>query len=281
MIQSFCLSVLGVKLSVGAIQKIIDRVSKAIKPHYEAIRGKARSVRVNHVDKTTLRCSGKLHWLWVMANKMVAFFMVHSHRSHVAFKELIGLWEGILVSDGFGIYQKRVHLRQSCLAHLVRRAKGLSEGREPELAKCGAWARDELRWLCKMAKGPPTCGEWNALFARLCRLIALYRNAEGEAGRFVRHLEKEMSSLLTFLVEEGVEPTNNLGERMLCPAVLWRKLSRGTKSDKGNRWFERILSLKQTCRLQGKSSYSMLVDAMTAFLITRNMIWSGLHLLCE
>ncbi len=74
-----------------------------------------------------------------------------------------------------------------------------------------------------------------------------------------------MDSLFTFLVEEGVEPTNNRAERMIRFAVLWRKRSYGTKSDKGNRWVERILSLRQTCRLQGKSTFEVLVDAMTCY----------------
>jgi len=74
-----------------------------------------------------------------------------------------------------------------------------------------------------------------------------------------------MDSLFTFLVEEGVEPTNNFAERMIRFAVLWRKRSYGTKSDKGNRWVERILSLRQTCRLQGKSTFDVLVNAMESY----------------
>jgi transposase len=74
-----------------------------------------------------------------------------------------------------------------------------------------------------------------------------------------------MDSLFTFLVEEGVEPTNNFAERMIRFAVLWRKRSYGTKSDKGNRWVERILSLRQTCRLQGKSTFDILVNAMDSY----------------
>ena len=264
-IQSFCSSVLGVKISLGAVQKIIDRASAAIKPHYEAIRDRARSVRVNHLDETTWKSSGKLHWLWVMANTVVAFFMVHRNRSRAAFEELIGAWEGILVSDGYRLYQNWVNLRQSCLAHLIHRAKGLSERRDPELAKCGAWARNELRNLCKMAKAPPTKNEWRAFYARFCRLIALYGDSDSEAGTFVRHIESEMGSLFTFLLEKGVDPTNNFGERMLRYAVLWRKRSQGTSSDKGNRWVERIISLRQTCRLQNKSSYIVLVEAMDSF----------------
>jgi transposase len=32
-IQEFCASVLGIHISLGAIQKVIDRVSSAIEPH--------------------------------------------------------------------------------------------------------------------------------------------------------------------------------------------------------------------------------------------------------
>jgi len=264
-IHMFCSSVLGVHISLGAIQKVIDRASAAIMPHYESIRDKARSQEVNHLDETTWKNGGKLNWLWVMANSMVAFFMIHPNRSRAAFEELIGAWEGILVSDGYRIYQKWVNARQTCLAHLIRRAKGLSERDDPELAKCGKWARAELQRLCKMAKDPPTMAEWRSFYARLCRLIALYRDADSDAGRFVRHLENEMDALFTFLVEEGVEPTNNFAERMIRFAVLWRKRSQGTNSEKGNRWVERILSLRQTCRLQGKSTFEVLVAAMDCY----------------
>ena len=47
--------------------------------------------------------------------------------------------------------------------------------------------------------------------------------------------------------------------------VLWRKRSLGTASIKGNRWVERIVSLRETCRLQTKSTYTVLVEAMTSF----------------
>ncbi len=264
-IQTFCSSVLKVHVSLGVIQKIIDRASAAIEPHYRAIRDKARGQEINHLDETPWKKNGKLHWLWVMAGSAVAFFMVHTHRSQAAFDKLIGAWKGILVSDGYRIYQKWVHKRQSCLAHLIRRANGLAQRRDPELARCGTWGRAELRRLCKMAKAPPTEGKWRAFYARLCRLIALYRDSDSEAGKFVRHIEREMDSLFTFLVEEGVEPTNNFAERMIRFAVLWRKRSQGTKSEKGNRWVERILSLRQTCRLQGMSTFEVLVDALDSY----------------
>ena len=69
-----------------------------------------------------------------MANPTVALFTVQVSRSKVAFEALIERWEGILVSDGYGVYQHWLHGRQTCLAHLIRRACGLAERRDPELA---------------------------------------------------------------------------------------------------------------------------------------------------
>jgi transposase len=74
-----------------------------------------------------------------------------------------------------------------------------------------------------------------------------------------------MDSLWVFLRHQGVEPTNNRGERALRFGVLWRKRSLGTASDTGNRWVERILSLKETCRLRAVSTYEVLVDAVSSF----------------
>ena len=63
--------------------------------------------------------------------------------------------------------------------------------------------------------------------------------------------------------KECVEPTNNRAEIALRFGVLWRKRSKGTQSEKGNRWVERILSLKETCRLKSQSTFQILVDCIT------------------
>ena len=66
---------------------------------------------------------------------------------------------------------------------------------------------------------------------RLCRLIDQYHDRPDEAGQFVRRLLRELDSLWVFLVQHGVEPTNNRAERALRFGVLWRKRSHGTASE--------------------------------------------------
>jgi transposase len=265
MVQTFCASVLHVPISLGTIQKVLDRVAQAIEPHYTAIATQARHAPVNYIDETPWFLTNTLQWLWVMVSDRVAFYMIHPRRSKEAFAALIDDWEGILVSDGYGVYQSWVEARQTCLAHLIRTARSLAERQQPDLAACGTWALAELQRLCRMATAPPTGGEWRAWYARLCRLIEQYHDRLDDAGRFARRLLRELDSLWVFLVQRGVEPTNNRAERALRFGVLWRKRSLGTASAKGNRWVERILSLKETCRLQARATYAVLVEAVTCF----------------
>jgi len=261
-VQEFCASVLGVHISRGAIQRAVDRVSEAIQPHYDAMAAKAREATVNYIDETTWYQHGVLAWLWVMVNPTVALFKVQASRSKAAFEALVKHWAGILVSDGYGVYCQWVHARQTCLAHLIRRARGLSERKDPDLARFGRRVLAELQRLVHWAHAPPTAGAVQTWYARLVHLLHQYRSRQDEAGKFARTLEREMGALWTFVVEKGVDPTNNRAERALRFAVLWRKLMQGTYNAKGDRWVERILSLRETCRLRGIRTFPVLVDAV-------------------
>jgi transposase len=264
-VQEFCTSVLGVPISRGAIQRGVDRVSEAIAPHYNAIAGKARSTQVNYIDETAWYQHGVLAWLWVMVNTAVALFKVQASRNTAAFEALIGRWAGILVSDGYGVYCQWVHARQTCLAHLIRRARGLSERKDPELAGFGHRVLTELQRLVHWAQAPPTTGDVQTWYARMVHLLTRHQGRQDEAGKCARTLQREMASLWTFVVEQGVDPTNNRAERALRFAVLWRKLMQGTYNAKGDRWVERILSLRETCRLRGLPTFPVLVEAVTCY----------------
>jgi hypothetical protein len=104
-VQTLCASVCSIALSQGALQKMVDRVSTAIVPYYDTIGQGARSAGVNYIDETSWLVHGDRHWLWVMANPEVAYFQIHPTRSKAAFGHLIADWTGILVSNGYLVYQ--------------------------------------------------------------------------------------------------------------------------------------------------------------------------------
>ena len=59
-------------------------------------------------------------------------------------------------------------------------------------------------------------------------------------------------------------PHNNLAERLIRPAVLWRKNSFGTQSERGSRFAECMLTVAQTLRLQGRSVLDFVERAICA-----------------
>ena len=264
-VQDFCQSILGIPISVGGIQCILDRTSEALKPIYDEIGRQARQADVNHVDETSWFQSGKLNWLWTMVNHTVAFFMVHPNRSKQAFEQLVDDWRGILISDNYGVYVKWVNSRQTCLAHYIRKAKALVERKDESISRFGKSLRKQLQQLCRWAKAPPSEKQWTEFYSVFLLNLLLFEGADDDAGRLARSLLREIDSLWVFLEKNGVEPTNNRAERALRFGVLWRKRSNGTQSDKGNRWVERILSVKQTCRIRALPLFPVLVDAIESY----------------
>ena len=64
----------------------------------------------------------------------------------------------------------------------------------------------------------------------------------------------------------GIEPTNNLAERDLRRAVLWRKGCFGTDSESGSRYAERILTTTTTLRKQKRHVLDFLAKSVEGML---------------
>src|SRR5205823_9688572 len=103
------------------------------------------------------------------------------------------------------------------------------------------------------------------LQARMGRLLRRGQaNPDRKAAALCRELRKWWAALWTFARVDGVEPTNNVAERALRPAVLWRKGSFGSDSEAGSRFAERLLTVVATCRQQGRRLLDFLVAASEA-----------------
>ena len=149
------------------------------------------------------------------------------------------------------------------MAHLLRTAKGLAERVEAGMAHFGMRVHTELQRLCHMGTERPTVGQWRAWYARFRALITQHAAREDNAGTLARRLAREGEALWVLLDIQGVEATNNTAERAHRCGVLWRKRSQGTCSEKGNRSVERVLSLRHTCRLRGRPTFPILVEAIS------------------
>lgn len=106
-------------------------------------------------------------------------------------------------------------------------------------------------------------GQWRAWYARFSALSTQPTTYEDQVGTVARRVQRAGASLWTCLDVEGVEATNHIAERAHRVGVLWRKSSQGTGSDKGKRWGERVLSLRHPCRMRGRPTFPILVEAVS------------------
>jgi transposase len=79
-----------------------------------------------------------------------------------------------------------------------------------------------------------------------------------------RDILKREEALWTFVRVAGVEPTNNLAERQVRPAVLWRKSSFGTQSEAGSHFAERIMTVVATLKQQRRNLLDYLTEVCDA-----------------
>jgi transposase len=70
-------------------------------------------------------------------------------------------------------------------------------------------------------------------------------------------------------VAGGVEPTNNTAERAFRHEVIRRKLWFGTQVANGSRFVERALTVIETCRLQKRSAFAYVTEAVEAHMAGR------------
>jgi transposase len=161
-------------------------------------------------------------------------------------------WSGIRVSDGYGLYPKWEH-RQTCLAQPIRKADALAERKKPDLRRFGENIAAWLRQLVSFAKEPPDSKQWLDFYTFFLFTIIFGRKIKPRpADSPVRSLGKwtaggpfsiTMASSLPIIVPKGTCVVVCCGEN-----AAW-----APKSEKGNRWVERILSMKETCRLKCKT----------------------------
>jgi hypothetical protein len=154
----------------------------------------------------------------------------------------------------------------------------LIDGTDSQAARLG---HDLMRPTRELFRQWSRCRDGTITRAELKRVLTpirqvvdalLLRGAFSGNERLVgmcRELYAHRDWLWTFLDHDGVEPTNNASERSLRHAVIWRKLSFGTQSERGSRFVETLLSVIETCRQQKRNVFAFVTAAVDAHFARR------------
>jgi transposase len=269
-------TIFGIDISLGSVCNLHEEVSRSIEAPYEEIREALPDQPVLNVDETGWRSMGLRAWLWIFVAPSLAFFTVRRSRGAKVLKEILGeVFAGILCSDRLGAYRSyHKGLRQVCWAHIIREIKGIRHAcRSPDAVRFSRWMLREIGRMFGLLNAyrekhldrGTLVLKTLPLRARMSHCLQTYElSSDPDVARMARGLLTYWHNLFTFLDHEGVEPTNNVAERGIRPAVQWRKICFGNRSPEGELLTARLLTVTRTCLLQGKNAFEFLVDAINA-----------------
>ena len=183
---------------------------------------------------------------------------------------------GTLVSDFWGPYNAVVcAFRQKCLAHLFRELehteKYKSPGKDwPEFAKkLRRLLGDAIRlWRRREELSAETyASRRDRIHGRLAELIETPWE-DKNAKRLIKRFRRHQDELFTFLDQEGVPFYNNHAERSIRPAVIIRKNSHGSRSQKGANCQAVLMSVFRTLKQRGHDPIRTVTAALAEYLAT-------------
>ena len=263
-----------VEVSLGSISRLEQRISQAINEPVNEAHEYVQAQAVVHPDETSWREANHKAWLWVAATTLVTVFLIRCSRGGQVAREILGeTFTGIVVSDRWSAYNWHLTLlRQLCWAHLRRDFQAFVErgGQSQRIGQSLLIYTDLMfRWWQKVRDRTMSHTTFqNKMISVQTKVGKLLRqgtecNHRKTAGT-CRDILKRETALWTFVHIEGVEPTNNLAERQIRPAVLWRKGSFGTQSKAGSRFAERIMTVVATLKQQQRNALVYLTEACDA-----------------
>lgn len=275
-VAAFVCDNFGCPMTAASVEAICKRTSQALAGTYDELAGALPAQPVVHSDETGWRWPSERRWAWEMNTDQIAVYHLAGSRSGQVAKDLLGEdFKGVLVSDRYSAYNWiDPAQRQACWSHLSRDFQALID-RGRQTGKLGGALKKTAGEILAAHREHEAQGRrvaWHEpelldLHHRLMDLLEQgSRMRDEKTSRFCAGLLDIWPALWNFTEIPGVEPTNNRAERALRFAVLLRKRTGGTRTDHGDRFIERALTVRETCRLQGRNLHDYLLAAITAAL---------------
>jgi hypothetical protein len=252
----------SLKVSPGALSRAEIRFAQRALPTYEWLVEALRQAGVVHADETGWRVSRRNAWLWVFASKDITIYAIRFSRGHEVPAEMLGDdFSGVLIVDGLSSYDVLECVKGRCVAHILRRARGLTES--DALPQSDREHVESLITLLKHAldiaahRDDWAASTYSRKVARVERDFEMWLTAattgsrDADVKRLAKHLREHRHEWFLFLYDPDIPATNNHGERQIRPGVLLRKLGSCHRELLHALAHEITASLTTTCRQRG------------------------------
>lgn len=233
-----------IKVSQGEVQKILYREADKLRPEFERLKVRVRNQKAHHYDETSWKVLfgkfGSYGWGMFGTETPEAVFLLGKSRGGGIMKELnpnpiIG------ITDDYNAYKNAFEHHQLCWSHPHRKFRDLAESGELEGAQktnCVSDFRAFAKIYAQLANTVKTEFDYEKTKTCFLKRLAKFTKPNPDDIPKTRTLKstlfKNRESYLTCLRFPNLVPLdNNRAERGLRHLVIKRKISYGSKTDKG------------------------------------------------
>ncbi len=248
---------------------LVNRVSDSLEPVYSGIGELVRIQKYLNGDETGWKNNGQRWYLWCFCNTTLAYYHADKSRGSKVPKKILGEdYSGIVNCDFYGGYNFLTNI-QRCLVHLQRdihdeadinpRGKGIQKLKRyiDEVIDAGKEIRKNY------LEGEKLKEKGELIESNLAKASQIETKEKTRPAVLVKRINTHKNSLAKFAFDTNVDFHNNRAEQMIRPAVIFRKISFGNRSDEGAIRYSILSSVIQTMRLQRKNIFTDLNKIIT------------------
>jgi transposase len=277
----------GLTVTSQTLWDYLERVARLLEPAYERLHAYVLVQPVIGADETWWRVMGKgqesKRWhAWAASTASAIYFRIEDSRSKEAAETLLGEYAGIVMCDGYGVYESlaatnaRLVLAH-CWAHVRRKFVDIETAFPQESKEIVDLIRELYEVEAEWRAGPTSDERHRTLRSERSKAIiqrigewvyATYPTTlpEGGLAKAIRYMGGLWVGLLRFLDDPRIPLDNNGTERGIRGPVVGRKNHYGSRSLRGTQVAALFYSLLESAKLAGIEPKAYLQLALQAAL---------------
>ena len=265
--KEFLNDVMGLSVSTGGINSILQRIADKALPMYNAIKQKIEQASVVGADETGVNINGINNWAWTWQNEKLTYIVCAASRGFKTIQKVFenGLPNATLIHDRWPChFQTNAKAHQICTAHLLRDLNYINE----LYKNTCVWAKEFKALLLKainLKKELTTANYYypnnqrDALFEELNHWLSEPIEEEHKtAKKLQKKLLAKKDCILYFLLQSNVSPDNNGSERAIRNIKVKQKISGQFKNLQSANIFAVLRSIIDTTIKNGNNVLSTL-----------------------
>lgn len=258
-----------IAITRSSLYQLKKEVCQSYQELYEQIREHTLASPVLHIDETDVAIRSTKGYVWIFATVDAVWYLYKESRSGEFLKDLLSGFRGVLVSDFYSAYDSVDCPQQKCLLHLLRdfnydlKCNPFDEEFKWIAAEFGHVLRGIVETIDRYGLKERHLRKHTKQAARFVERVCNSPLASDVSSRYQKRFKKYGDRLFTFLAFDGVPWNNNGAEYAAKRFVKYRRINDGLFTERSLGESLVMLSISETCKLNGVSLLRFLLDGST------------------